>query len=259
LDETHAAIVCSLLRSIVSRTAGLSAIVASCRGDLLEHLRPDQTIECDYQHYTLQAHPSAAYESAEGGFEAARESGGSVSYLIPSYLDGALVLGEGVMADYQSLARFHYLNKRPATLAKIWSVYHHRRQGESRAVAVGVLSYPTLAMAVRERVLGLDGLAEEERRTFVNRHIRTISRVVVHPAYRSLGLAKRVIQCLIHHCNTRYVEAVAMMGRAHPVFERAGMRAYEADGEGTRPVYYLFDRQQKGGGFTWLGSNKGGE
>jgi len=43
------------------------------------------------------------------------------------------------------------------------------------------------------------------------------------------------------------------------VFERAGMRAYEADGEGTRPVYYLFDRQQKGGGFTWLGSNKGGE
>ena len=47
---------------------------------------------------------------------------------------------------------------------------------------------------------------------FVNANVRTISRVVVHPQFRSVGLAVALVRCLIGQCETRYVEALAVMG-----------------------------------------------
>ena len=99
---------------------------------------------------------------------------------------------------------------------------------------------PTLALHVRDEVLGLRGMNERERIGFVNAHVRTISRVVVHPQFRAVGLAVAVVRCLIEHCDTRYVEALAVMGRAHPFFEKAGMRRVD-QGAG-RPVYYWWER-----------------
>jgi ABC-type ATPase with predicted acetyltransferase domain len=110
-----------------------------------------------------------------------------------------------------------------------------------KAVAVAVLSYPTLALRVRDDVLGLGDMAERERIAFVNGNVRTISRVVVHPQFRSAGLAVALVRCLIEQCHTRYVEALAVMGRAHPFFEKAGMKRID-QGEG-RPVYYLWEHE----------------
>ena len=115
--------------------------------------------------------------------------------------------------------------------------------GESgRVVAVGVLSYPTLALRARDEVLGLRGMNERERIAFVNSNVRTISRVVVHPQFRAAGLAVALVRCLIEHCDTRYVESLAVMGRAHPFFEKAGMRRVD-QGEG-RPVYYWWEKSK---------------
>ncbi len=78
---------------------------------------------------------------------------------------------------------------------------------------------------------------------FVNQNIRTISRVIVHPQFRSLGLASRLVRCACTEATTRYVEAFAVMGRVHPFFEKGGMRRQGAiDGRVDGPVYYLFDR-----------------
>jgi ABC-type ATPase with predicted acetyltransferase domain len=116
-------------------------------------------------------------------------------------------------------------------------------------VAVGVVSYPTLAHRERERILRLKGMSNEARARFVNEHVRTISRVAVHPTFRSLGLAGVLVKCILYHCSTRYVEAMAVMGRAHPFFELAGMKRVPAgDGEEERPVYYLYDRLKQGRG-----------
>ncbi|MCY2951341.1 MAG: GNAT family N-acetyltransferase [Planctomycetota bacterium] len=180
-------------------------------------------------------------------------------YRIPSFLSGRLLLYRGSKRDYEELSRFHYLPKRPATWAEVWVVRYEEdgvrgegsgaRVERSRTVGVGVLSYPTLSHWEREAVLGLTRLSDQARVRFVNEQVRTISRVVVHPTFRSLGLARVLVRCMLHHCPTRYVEAMAVMGRAHPFFELAGMKRVEVEAmpEG-RPVYYLYDRKSRGQG-----------
>lgn len=50
-----------------------------------------------------------------------------------------------------------------------------------------------------------------------------ISRVVVHPKYRSIGLGEKLIRESLPLVGTPYVELVAVMARYNPFAERAGM------------------------------------
>jgi hypothetical protein len=69
----------------------------------------------------------------------------------------------------------------------------------------------------------------------LNRHVRTISRLIVHPQFRGIGLAGAVARALIAHCPTRYTEAISRLGQHHGLFAAAGM---EDLGGG----YFLHDR-----------------
>jgi GNAT superfamily N-acetyltransferase len=160
---------------------------------------------------------------------------------LPTFLPGRFTLAPGTARDYDALARFHYLAGRPATFAAIVRVAYAGADEPPRVVAVGVLSYPAITCFARERALGLCMHDGRERARFVNAHVRTISRVIVHPQFRALGLATALVRRLIEICPTRYVEAIAHMGRAHPLFERAGMRRFDPPHE-TDPVYFLLDR-----------------
>jgi GNAT superfamily N-acetyltransferase len=110
-----------------------------------------------------------------------------------------------------------------------------------RTIAVGVLSYPTPAHRVRERVLGLSGPRYGQKLRFINEHVRTISRVIVHPQFRGLGIASQLIRRICEDCPTRYVEAIAAMGEVHPLFEKGGMRKIEGEVGGR--AYFIFDRE----------------
>jgi hypothetical protein len=166
---------------------------------------------------------------------------------LPQFLPGKLTLGRGSPRDYFGLEQFHYIAKRPATWSQVWVVrYHPDRhlvdRSRCRVVAVGVLSYPVPSCRPRERLLGIKHLTRREKLVIVNQQMRTISRVVVHPQFRSLGLSGILVRCLCDHCDTRYVEAIAMMARAHPFFDRAGMTRIEPEGF-DQPVYFILDRQ----------------
>lgn len=150
------------------------------------------------------------------------------------------VLGAGRRRDYVALERFHYRRGSPATFAAVWTIRHIPWP---QPIAVAVLSYPTLCLHVRNRVLGLAGMDPADRFRFVNRHVRTISRVIVHPTFRSLGLAPLLVRHILNNAPTRYVEALAVMGRAHPFFQSAGMRRIDPCDE-QKPIYYLFDRNR---------------
>jgi hypothetical protein len=56
--------------------------------------------------------------------------------------------------------------------------------------------------------------------------VRVISRAVIAPNWRGLGLATRLVAETVPEVGTPYVEALAAMGHVHPFFERAGMTAY---------------------------------
>lgn len=60
----------------------------------------------------------------------------------------------------------------------------------------------------------------------LNSEVRCISRVVVHPQWRGLGLAVKLVRHALETMTTPYTEALAAMGRVHPFFKLAGMAEY---------------------------------
>src|SRR3954464_9386701 len=100
---------------------------------------------------------------------------------LESFLPGELVLARGTPRDYAQLERFHYLPGRPATWAGVWVVRY-----AGRLAAVAVLSYPTVNSGARDRALGMVGWPVARKLALVNRDVRTISRVVVHPQFRGV-------------------------------------------------------------------------
>jgi GNAT superfamily N-acetyltransferase len=70
------------------------------------------------------------------------------------------------------------------------------------------------------------GRSKTWRGTFteLQQQVSIISRVVVHPKYRSIGLGEKLIHETLPSCGTPYAEAVAVMAKYNPFFEKAGMQ-----------------------------------
>jgi GNAT superfamily N-acetyltransferase len=174
-------------------------------------------------------------------------------------LPGRLRVERGSLADYRALEHFHYAPGQPAVPAGVWRVVysdrgpwssHHPKSRtpnpkSSRLVAVAVLTFPTPASRARERALNLTGPRYGRKLALVNAHVRTIARVIVHPQFRGLGLAARLVRRVCEQCPTRYVEAFAAMGEVHPFFEQAGMRRVEP-AHADEAAYFIFDREEGG-------------
>jgi GNAT superfamily N-acetyltransferase len=163
-----------------------------------------------------------------------------------TFLPGRLTVARGSPRDYFALERFHYVPKRPATWAGVWVVSYQddddAAPSRAKLVAIAVVSYPTVNCAARDAALELNRLTRARKLAWVNRNVRTISRVVVHPQFRGVGIAARLVRHVCDQCPTRWVEALAAMGRVHPFFERGGMRRA---GEGRAGVIYYV--HEKGG------------
>lgn len=172
---------------------------------------------------------------------------------VADFLPGLISIERGTVADYRALERYHYAPGSPATWAGVWRAAYcdlgledfgwnanpksRIPNPKSRVVAVAVLSWPTPACAARERALRLRGPRYGSKLRFVNQHVRTISRVIVHPQFRGLGLGGELVRRVCEDCPTRYVEAIARMGEVHGFFEKGGMERRE---EG----YFLYERER---------------
>lgn len=161
--------------------------------------------------------------------------------IVPTPICGRVSVAPGRFKDFETLARFHYIPRRPGTPADIVAAWHQLPGRPARCIAVGVLSWPTALHAARQKALDLNGLPLRQRLKWVNEKIRTISRVIVHPTYRSIGLSSVIVRALIVRCPTRYIETSAMMARAAPLFDCAGMRRINPPSD-DQPIYFLFDR-----------------
>lgn len=156
----------------------------------------------------------------------------------PSRRPHDLAIVPGIRADYLALKPHHYRPGHPMTMTRILSIYDRTpsasdrflsRSAKANPVAVLVESLPALSCRLRDEALGgrYGHLRPRPRATLLNQEIRCISRVIVDPRWRGLGLAVRLVRHALSTATTRYTEALAVMGRVSPFFERAGMRAYE--------------------------------
>lgn len=90
-----------------------------------------------------------------------------------------------------------------------------------------VVSMPTLNAGWRDRAWPGWRPAGEGRRESaarLNAGLRTISRVVIDPRFRGMGLAAALVREYLRRPLTGRTEAIAAMGRFCPFFARAGMR-----------------------------------
>lgn len=132
----------------------------------------------------------------------------------------------GKVDDYKVLADYHYRDSRLGPYAAIFAL-----KGDFGRTA-GVIVYTMPAPALELRNIATDnmfiGLDRSTQLALVNKNIRCISRVIIEPRFRSLGLASQLVRETMPQMQTPIIEAMAVMGLVNPFFERAGMKAYAA-------------------------------
>jgi hypothetical protein len=161
----------------------------------------------------------------------------------------------GTRADYELLSQYHYREthigpvsaalRRGRPYAAIFVLKHGRSLTETRTCTdrkenlvrvspfinqrqsvYGVIVYamPTGGCSTRSAAMPfLAGLDRRTRLNLLNKNVRTISRVIIEPRFRSLGLAVRLVRETMLLMNVRFIEALAVMGQVNPFFEKAGM------------------------------------
>jgi GNAT superfamily N-acetyltransferase len=193
LDRDTAKIVAFNVQKL-ARQEGKAVLAATTHTDLLEDLKPSV-----HMHKRFGKEIEVKYYPNESNKECT--------------LVKEMQIVEGSRQDYYQLASFHYRNHKVAGVRKIFSL----KRGEELCGVV-VYSYPPAACFGRSTVLPKMSMRE------LNDKLSTITRVVVHPKYRTIGLGRKLIQETVAHAGTPYVETVAVMAKYNPFFEKAGMR-----------------------------------
>jgi GNAT superfamily N-acetyltransferase len=120
---------------------------------------------------------------------------------------------EGTIEDWRKLAGFHYRSHKIAAPRKIFCL----KRGEELCGVI-VYCYPPPTAFGRRLVLPKMSMKE------LNQKLSIITRVVVHPKYRTIGLGARLVKETLPLAGTPYVEMPAVMAKYNPFAEKAGMR-----------------------------------
>jgi ABC-type lipoprotein export system ATPase subunit len=201
LDPPAAASVAQLLRRVVDREPALAAVAATPRDEVVAAASADRVLELTLLGSARVRTPRARRRGAALARFRMRDAG---------------------RAELEALAPFHYLASRPATVERVIAAWD-RASGElAGALAT---SRPTLNGAWRERAWP-GRFAGRSAATRINRDLRCVSRVIVDPRFRGLGLASGLVRRYLCAPDTVCTEAVAAMGRVCPFFRSAGMTAY---------------------------------
>ncbi|MBN2313405.1 MAG: hypothetical protein JXM79_05710 [Sedimentisphaerales bacterium] len=140
----------------------------------------------------------------------------------------------GCLNDYKPFARFHYRDGRPGPVASVFVLKSDGTLGDVQSeTPVGVIVYTMASPVLEMRNVATDnffaGLDRGTQLALVNKNVRRISRVIIEPRFRGLGLASHLVRETMPQMNVPIIEAVAIMGRINPFLEKAGMTAYPSE------------------------------
>jgi GNAT superfamily N-acetyltransferase len=119
---------------------------------------------------------------------------------------------QGTLEDYKTLSQFHYRQAHCPPPRKIFTLKH-----KNQTIGTIVYSYPTPICFGRTKVW--KGTLQQ-----LQQEISTISRVIIHPKYRSIGLGAKLVAKTLPQAGTPYVETIAVMAKYNPFFEKASMQ-----------------------------------
>ena len=186
-----------------ARRMGRAVIVATCHTDLFEDLHPSVYIrkgwgpDVEVKYYPNEPAPACS-------------------------LMKEIRVEEGSRRDWLELSPLHYRGSKNIPTLKVFRAVRGNR-------TVGVIVYsppPTIAFG---RVKFLKSLGVKAGRLskgylrWLSKNVIRISRVVVHPKYRGIGLGVRLIKETMPLTGYPIVEMIAVMARYNPFAEKAGM------------------------------------
>jgi hypothetical protein len=140
----------------------------------------------------------------------------------------------GTYADYQQLAQYHYRDTGPGQFTRIYTMRIKSKISnlKSQSDCLGVIVYSTVTLGQQLRNIATNnffiGFDQRTQLELLNKYVRRISRVIIEPRFRGLGLAKMLVRETMPMMNFPIIEAVAVMGAVNPFLEKAGMKAYTA-------------------------------
>jgi ABC-type lipoprotein export system ATPase subunit/GNAT superfamily N-acetyltransferase len=193
LDRDTAKIVAFNLQKL-ARQQGKTVIAATTHGDLFEDLSPSVHVHKRFgEEITVNYYANKPISECS--------------------LTREMVIEGGYLSDWRRLSRFHYRSHRTGASREVY-----RLKRGTELCGVIVYCYPPPNCSGRNLVLprmSLKGL---------NLGLSTISRVVIHPKYRSVGLGAKLIRETLSRVRTPCVEMIAVMAKYNPFAEKAGMK-----------------------------------
>jgi len=120
---------------------------------------------------------------------------------------------EGTTQDWRKLSGFHYRSHKIAAPRKIFCL----KRGEELCGVI-VYNYPPPTCFGRRLVLPKMSMKE------LNEKLSIITRVVIHPKYRTISLGTKLVKETLPLAGTPYVEMPAVMAKYNPFSEKAGMK-----------------------------------
>jgi ABC-type lipoprotein export system ATPase subunit/GNAT superfamily N-acetyltransferase len=217
LDRVMARVIAFLLQK-VARRMGKTVIVASTHSDFFDDFQPDILVKKGYERDVVVTEFSNRHEKC-------------------TICDDVQVK-KGCIEDYYKLSRFHYKSKshEESEGLRARDCFNLLFNGELIGVIVYCHSYLNLKprnMVFGKRYVFTPG--DLHKANLINEEIARISRVVIHPKFRGIGLGAYLVKETMPKVDAKVIEALAVMARYNPFFEKAGMARID----------YTIDRRSK--------------
>jgi len=223
LDRDTAKIVAFNVQKL-ARSLGKAVIMATTHTDLFEDLKPSVHV-----HKRFGKEISVKYYSNEPAAECS--------------LAREMQVVEGTTKDWKELAVFHYRSHKVGAIRKVFCL----KRGDELCGVI-VYCYPPPSAYGRRMVLPRMRMSE------LNEKLSIISRVVVHPKYRTIGLGARLVRDTLPLAGTEFVELPAVMAKYNPFAERAGMKRIAVQQPSREVLEVLKMLEQAGFDVQLLGS-----
>lgn len=130
-----------------------------------------------------------------------------------------LQIQPGCKADYDAFAAMHY--RATDELGFVDKVFVLRDRSDSSLAGIVVYAHGPLELSLRNQATGGRFVRQPGK---LNREMRILRRLVMHPDLRGCGLGHYLVRKTLPMLGKPYVECLASMGAYNPVFERAGMK-----------------------------------
>jgi ABC-type lipoprotein export system ATPase subunit len=225
LDRDTAKIVAYNLQKL-ARQQGKAVLAATTHTDLFEDLNP-----------SVHIHKRFGREISVKYFPRNEK--------LTCSLVSEMRIEQGSTGDWRKLAGFHYRSHKIVGPRKIFSL----KRGEELCGVI-LYCYPPPTCFGRRLVLPKMTMKE------LNEKLSIITRVVVHPKYRTIGLGAKLVRETLAKAGTPYVEMPAVMAKYNPFAERAEMRKIVEQPPPKEALCVAEILQQLGFNIQLLGSEK---